>query len=357
MFFHGCNYAWSTDGRTIFYGMDFGANIWGSHQGVATRRTAIAKDFSEMARLGFTIVRWFVFCDGRAGIVYDDAGEPAGLDAHVFADMDTALDIARDAGIRLDLVLLDHQWMFEGIRDIVPDPIGGGLLDARLPHGRAGVLLSAPGREALFKHVIGPVVRRYGTAGERRDLAGSIFAFELMNEPDFVIEEWERDLSPRVSRPLPFETLAGMITRLSDLVHASSPALVTLGGAKLHNLWAWDDSSLGLDLLQIHSYPDTRRLSTEPDLFGTPANQLGVRHRVILGEFPGNGPEQHPPDASPPGTTLEQYLEFALREGYAGAWPWSFSGTDDYGTLPAAPLRQFAKRYPDLVNARSRIDG
>jgi len=82
---------------------------------------------------------------------------------------------------------------------------------------------------------------------------------------------------------------------------------------------------------------------------------LGMRHGVILGEFPGNGPAQHPDGAAPPPTTLGDYLEFAVNAGYAGAWPWSFSGTDGYGRLPEEPLRAFAARYPDLVNPRTRL--
>ena len=74
MYLHGCNYPWSTDGTTIFYGLDFGANVWGSHLGVSTRRGAVARDFAEMAALGFTTARWFLFCDGRSGIVYDESG-------------------------------------------------------------------------------------------------------------------------------------------------------------------------------------------------------------------------------------------------------------------------------------------
>ena len=52
--------------------------------------------------------------------------------------------------------------------------------------------------------------------------------------------------------------------------------------------------------------------------------------------------------------TLDEYLEFALAGGYAGAWPWSFSGTDEYGRLPAEPLKRFAERHPELVNPRGR---
>ena len=69
MYFHGVNYPWSTDGTTIYYGLDFGANVWGSHLGVSTRPGDIERDFAAMARLGFTAARWFVFGDGRSGIV------------------------------------------------------------------------------------------------------------------------------------------------------------------------------------------------------------------------------------------------------------------------------------------------
>jgi hypothetical protein len=352
-YIHGCNYPWSTDGHTVFYGLDFGANIWGSHLGVSTRLPAVAADFAIMASLGFTAARWFVFADGRAGIVYDERRLPAGLDARFFADLDAGLACARDAGIRVVLVLLDHRWMFEGVRDTFPDPVTGAVLEARLPEGRARVLHSSAGRQALLMQVIAPIVQRYGHHGIRGDLGTTVLAYELMNEPDFVIEEWEQDVSPHVARPLPFGALAELVADVSDLVHAASVSLTTIGCARVHNLWAWDDPSLGLDLLQLHSYPDLRRPSLDTDVFGMPATTLGVRHPVVLGEFPGNGPEQHPDRVQPPATTLEQYLEFAVQGGYVGAWPWSFSGTDAYGRVPAEPLRAFALRYPALVNPRA----
>src|SRR6185369_13539750 len=129
MFIHGCNYPWSTDGTTVYYGLDFGANIWGSHVGVSTRRPAIERDFKEMAALGFTVVRWFVFCDGRSGIVFDECGAPIGPDDFLYTDLDAALEIARDVGVRLALVLLDYRWMFDTVRETVADPVMGTLLE------------------------------------------------------------------------------------------------------------------------------------------------------------------------------------------------------------------------------------
>src|SRR3954467_11105372 len=106
MYIHGCNYPWSTGGETVFYGLDFGANIWGSHLGVSTRRAAVAADFSIMASIAFTSARWFVFGDGRAGIVYDDRLPPSGLDSPFFADLVTGLECARAADVPISLPML-----------------------------------------------------------------------------------------------------------------------------------------------------------------------------------------------------------------------------------------------------------
>jgi hypothetical protein len=352
-YWHGCNYPWSTDGTTVFYGLDFGQNVWGSHLGVSTRRAEVTRDFEEMAALGFVLARWFVFADGRSGIVYDERGFPAGHDSRFFVDLDAALEIAAAVGMQLTLVLLDHRWMFEGVRESLADPVTGMMFEGRLPHGRAASLHAAAGVDALFERVIVPIVRRYGPAGARADLAPQVFAYELMNEPDFVVDEWERDLSTHVARPLRFEALARLVARLSEAVHRHSTAATTLGCARLHNLWAWDDAALGLDLLQLHSYPDTKHARRDADVFGMPAASLGMSRPILLGEFPGNAPLRHPPGASPPPTTLDEYLDFSVTGGYAGAWPWSFSGTDHYGGLPVEPLQRFAAKYPALVNPRA----
>ncbi len=352
---HGCNYPWSTDGATIFYGLDFGGNLWGSHLGVSTRRAAVARDFARMAALGFTVARWFVFCDGRSGIVYDAAGMPAGVDSHLVDDLDSALEIARDAGMQVDFVLLDHRWMFGGVRETFADPASGVLLEARLPEGRARVLLTEPGQNALFEHVLEPVIRRYGSSGVRSDLAGQVAFWEFMNEPDFVVDEWEQDVSRHVRSPLPFATLADLVARLSDVVHTHTTAFTTLGGARARNLWAWDDDALGLDVVQVHQYPDRNHAEFDDNLFGVPSHELAIRKPVLIGEFPGDPMRQHPPNVAPVPIALDDYLEFALTQGYLGAWPWSFSGTDEFGALPVEPLVRFAAKHPDVVNARCAL--
>jgi hypothetical protein len=212
------------------------------------------------------------------------------------------------------------------------------MLDARLPEGRARELLSQEGHDALFEHVITPFVRRYGDDGVRADLKECIFAFEFMNEPDFVIDEWERDRNRRVRRAVPFAAFAVALARFSELVHACTPALVTLAAARADNLWAWDDDALGLDVLQLHAYPDSL-YPGDVDPFVTPVSALDVSREVILGEFRSAAP-------------VDESMEQALAGGYRGAWPWSFSGTDSYGRLPVDAIRRFGERHPNLINPR-----
>ena len=335
------------DGTTVFYGLDFGANVWGSHLGVSTRRDAVARDFARMAALGFTVARWFVFGDGRSGIVYDDRGLPTGLDPHLFADLDAALEIARDAGdparSRAARSPLD-------VRGRPRDDCRSGdrrALRGALPDGRADVLHS-PKRPRV---AVRARVRAAGAplrpgAASAPISPRSIFAFEFMNEPDFVIEEWERDL---------------------QLARAAAAAVRGAGGAGRAVERAGprayeraDDARrrpapqpVGVGRSRAGARRAAGALLSRPEASGARRRHLrhaGARHwacaRGSCSEsFPATAPERHPAGASPPRTTLDEYLEFAVDAGYAGAWPWSFSGTDDYGPLPrdaAARVREAA---------------
>jgi hypothetical protein len=144
-----------------------------------------------------------------------------------------------------------------------------------------------------------------------------------------------------------------MVASLSALVHGCGRALTMIGCARLHNLWAWNDPELGLDVLQIHTYQDTRHPGRDLDPIVSPARSLGFSKPILIGEFPGNPAEQHPPNATPVAQRIDEVLESALQGGYVGAWPWSFSGTDAYGRLPPALLQEFAARHPEVVNSRA----
>ena len=106
----GVNYPWTIVRGSPNYGCDFGLNVWRAHSGVTTHPDEVRQDFAAMASIGLDVVRWFVFADGRGGVRWNDAGV-AGLAPGFFEDMDAALGIALDAGVRLCLVLFDYSWM------------------------------------------------------------------------------------------------------------------------------------------------------------------------------------------------------------------------------------------------------
>ena len=135
-FFVGVNLPW------IQYGCDFGANAWQPGGGIAQpdRRARVCDVFDRLAGAGLTTVRWFMLCDGRAGIRFDGQGRAAGLDTHLFRDLDAALDVAARRGLALVFVLFDFSWWrrartTEGVR------MGG--------HRRETVDPAHPARSAL----------------------------------------------------------------------------------------------------------------------------------------------------------------------------------------------------------------
>ena len=118
-----------------------------------------------------------------------------------------------------------------------------------------------------------------------------------MNEPDFVIEEWEADLSRHV-RAAAAVRGAGRAGRAVQRAGARAQRRRSRRSAApaLRNLWAWEDPALGLDLLQVHSYPDLR---------ASGARRRHLRHagggarrsdaRCCSASFPATGPSRHPP--------------------------------------------------------------
>jgi hypothetical protein len=80
----GANLPW------IKCAIDFGESAWGAfgigstHQpanGAPLSSQELRNTFATMQAAGVNVARWFLFVDGRAGIIYDGSGSPNGLDA------------------------------------------------------------------------------------------------------------------------------------------------------------------------------------------------------------------------------------------------------------------------------------
>ena len=292
----GINYPWTVFQGKQNYGCDFGWNKWNSHVGVTTHLENVRSDFETMTRAGIAVTRWFVFTDGRGGVRWNENGELAGFADRFFDDMDAALDIAAATNLRLCLVLLDFAWIDDA--------------------GRRAALDSG----AFNERILAPFLDRYGSHT-------AIHSFDVINEPDWVTE----GLATNPQRGVwPIAALRRFVRAAADCIHENSPALVTLGGGQVKFAREWDDPAYGLDIVQIHSYPDVRYQHRDESVFGKSAADFGLTKPLLIGECPPD-PRAHPDGHLSPAYTLEDYLQLARDGGYLGAWPWSFKGVDAFG--------------------------
>ncbi|HOQ61062.1 MAG TPA: hypothetical protein PKZ08_10605, partial [Vicinamibacterales bacterium] len=278
----GTNLPW------LRYGGDFGANAWRPDGGVG-RRDAVPELRRTLARLaddGFTHVRWFMLCDGRAGLRPAPGGAPAGLDEFVFRDADAAVDALERAGLRAIIVLFDFHWC-------LPAAVAGGVQTG----GRRESIADPHARARLLEGVVAPILDRYGRHP-------AVAAWDVMNEPEWVTRGGGgRASAGRVPREAMRAFLGGVVA----LVHERTAHAATIGSASTRTLPLVE--GLGLDVYQAHWYD---RLDRRAPL-ARPVSALGLDRPLLLGEFPTRGSSRR----------AAEILAAARLAGYAGAFAWS----------------------------------
>jgi len=286
-FLEGVNLPW------LRYGGDFGANAWHPEGGVGRPggREALRRHFQELRGKGLGTVRWFLLCDGRAGIRFSPAGTPIGPDHRLYADIDAALEAAGECGIQVIFVLLDFLWFAQGVQ------VNGVQVRGRCP-----TITGAYKQRALRRRVIRPLLQRYGRSAV-------ILAWDIVNEP-----EWATRGLGGGSRgfAVPFMTMRRFIKRTVRLVHRHTGHLATVGLGNAAGLPLVRFT--GLDLYQVHWYD--RWESVAP--LERPVPELGLDRPLLLGEFPTKNSSR--PEAA--------IVEASRRNGYCGALGWSVLGTD-----------------------------
>ncbi len=290
-FLVGANLPWLT------YGCDFGANAWQPAGGLARPNAkARARDvLKRIASTGAQAVRWFLLCDGRAGLEID--GDGPRLDAAVLDDLDAALGLLDDSGLAAMFVLTDFTW-FGRARMVNGVKIGG----------RSDLVAEAGTRGQLLDRVIAPIVDR--CAGNT-----SVFAWDIINEPEWAV----RSLSSLKPDGVARGTMRDFIRETVTLVHARTSQPATVGSARASSLGLV--TGLGLDFYQVHWYP---RRGVRFDL-SAPATHLGLDRPVILGEFP----------TSVLTPTTDWILQAARTNGYAAAFGWSMCADDEASDAPS----------------------
>ena len=314
----GVNYPWR------HYGGDFGPSLWGTHRGITTAAADIGADLHALAAAGVEAVRWFVFTDARGGLAIDGRGWPAGFLDGTLDDLDALCALALAAGIRLVPVLFDHTLAFH------PTATAGVTVGGHRPW-----LADPEGQSRLLDTVIAPLAHRYGARGSHAHLGRAVLAWDLLNEPDWLVTE----LYPTVrATPMPFDVLAAWVRDAAGELHRAGAGAVTVGGARLRFAAWWDDPRLGLDFLQAHAYYDPAH---DHDVVRTSPATLGLTRPLVIGEYSARGDAEDTAAGRPPLDALA-LAELMLAGGCAGAWPWSWRGVDAHGPIGEAAMRAVA---------------
>ncbi|MCX6553716.1 MAG: hypothetical protein NTZ12_01680 [Candidatus Aminicenantes bacterium] len=286
-FMSGANLPW------LCYGGDFGANAWSPDGGVGKPETrdTLQRIFSELNKRGIHTVRWFLLCDGRAGIRFNKAGMPSGVDPHLFADIDAALEIAAASQMRIIFVLIDFLW-FGKATQLNGVQVGG--------HGSA--IGSTYKQQVLRRRVLKPLLMRYGSSQV-------ILAWDIINEPEWATNGYEEKVS---GKALSFLTMRRFIKKTARLVHRHTRQLATVGLGNAAGLPLAMDT--GLDFYQVHWYD--RWNSVAP--LDKPVPEWNLDRPLLLGEFPTRNSSRQP----------EAIIEASKKSGYCGALAWSIMGSD-----------------------------
>ena len=299
----GFNLPWS------HYGADFGVRhprnreFWPSDgippwRAPEDGRTMIANTLDKLRDIGFSVIRWFIIADGgdygvnyfqdsnhiwQMNLQIEDwvphlgndnkwhVGLPAPLSGEFVDDFIFMLTAMRDARMKVIPVLIDFGFCFDG------DPLS---LSPRIKGGRYE-LINNPTKRGQFLNL---VLRTLATQVRREGLQDVIYAWDLINEPEWCTDVswprtglsigrthlWSGFRQPNVSLDNMKAFIREGCAIISDINNSLGASFRTTVGfvsresPRVSGEHAWNDSSLGVTLHQFHFrdiYADLEQVS------------------------------------------------------------------------------------------------
>ena len=331
----GMNIAWQN------YGWDFGAppqrdsgSLWGPR---AAWLAGIDARLAELRALGVFAIRWFIVADGivlgthaqkphpdpRGGPGWRFDEVPA-LSPEFVADFEALLVACERAGLLLVPVLLDFHFCFPGLA------LPGS--DAYVKQGRADAILDPRKRVQLLERVLAPLL----AVSQRH--AGAIYAWELMNEPEWCTHEPYSPsdaLSP--NKTVPLAEMRAFFAEGARLLRQAG-FRSTVGFAMHATVRRWDAIALDLTLHQFHYYA-TVDASGQPAPL--PVQDFDPRWPLFVGEI-ATAPHRPWPELGG-AQDLRSRLWHVARKGFPAVFLWSANREEERIENPAVDFGDAAK--------------
>jgi hypothetical protein len=337
----GVNYPW------LDYGWDFGLGPLSWRGSLTTPRWygEIDRHLRHLHDLGVGVVRWFVLADGLtygtgAGAPQTDPlreGEwrfdPPALDPEIvehFSELLRRIGLFNTGVARPILllpVLIDFHFCERGARRVLKPAPANPSKTVQDPdwvkQGRADALTKAPKRRRFLDNALEPLLRA------SRDHAGTIYAWELINEPEWITNGWHPDR--RRDHPISGPAMRAFLEEGKQRIRAAG-FKATIGFALFETL---SKSRITADVNQFHHYPGgTRRL---------PRHAFDPQFPGIVGEFATAATDIWP-DLLIQGQRVLERLSLCSKQGYPLAMPWSFL-TNDRHTAWTAEVEQDLRTF------------
>lgn len=321
----GVNYPW------FDYGWDFGLGprAWRGGRNTPRWYDHIDQDLRHFRDLGVSVVRWFILADGLTYGRDDGAPrlrgllrrkwhfDPQPLTSEFLAHFTellarfAATGRANGGPIQLLPVFIDFHFCQPGIPILVPEAAGSSRMipdRAWVKQGRAEAISSDAKRGRFLDGALEPLLRA------SQQYAEVIYAWELINEPDWVTETWDPNPGhePLVSEP----AMRAFIREGSERVRrAGFRPTVGFASASTLRLCAID-----ADVSQFHHYPGGGVTLDRHEF------DLG-----IIGEFATAATDIWP-DLLDQGQSVLNRLRLADACGYSLAIPWAYRSQDRHTT-------------------------
>jgi len=321
----GVNYPWFN------YGWDFGFGppAWRGAQTDPAWFAAIDGHLQRFQNLGISVVRWFILADGltygtTGSAPYPDQANPGEwrfdppvLPAEITAHFEELLIRFENANralpqpIQLLPVFIDFHFCDAGIMPLRnPTTENPWALDPDwVKQGRADALSDPVKRQRFLDQALDPFLR---VSQSHPDV---IFAWELINEPDWITNGWNPDR--QTNHPVDAKAMQAFIEEGKGRVR-SAGLKPTVGFASIDTLL---NSQITAEVNQFHHYPGGRcQLG---------ANGFDPQYPGIVGEF-ATAPEDIWPELKASGQTVLHRLHQIEAQGYPLAIPWSFGAKDQH---------------------------